>query len=147
MAKLLCVSERRVQQLAKEGIIPKAKQGQYELLPSVQGYIKYLQNLNKEHSPEGGKTKADLYAAQVRMTEAKAKREELRTAQIEGLLVPVSEVEDMWLTLMANLKSKVNSISQDWSHKLLGIDSLKEMRQQLKNMAHEVLDELSKTTI
>lgn len=43
IADLLMVSERRVQQLAKEGVIPKAERGRYELVPTVQGYIRYLQ--------------------------------------------------------------------------------------------------------
>ena len=37
IAKLLDLSERRVQQLSREGVIPKAERGQYDLIGSVRG--------------------------------------------------------------------------------------------------------------
>lgn len=43
LAQLFGVSERRVQQLAKEGVIPKAERGEYPLLASVKSYVKSLQ--------------------------------------------------------------------------------------------------------
>jgi phage terminase Nu1 subunit (DNA packaging protein) len=46
IAKLLMLTDRRVQQLSKEGVIPKADRGRYELAPAVQGYIRYLQSLD-----------------------------------------------------------------------------------------------------
>ena len=43
IARLLLLTERRVQQLVKEGVIPKTERNRYELAPAVQGYIRYLQ--------------------------------------------------------------------------------------------------------
>jgi len=45
MAKLLDLSERRIQQLSREGIIPKSQRSRYELVGSVKGYIHYLRDL------------------------------------------------------------------------------------------------------
>ena len=42
IAKLLKLSERRIQQLAKDNIIPKAERGKYDLVSSVHGYIDFL---------------------------------------------------------------------------------------------------------
>ena len=42
IAKLLLVSEGDVAQLVKDGVIPKPSKGLYELVASVQGYIKHL---------------------------------------------------------------------------------------------------------
>ncbi len=44
IAKLLDLSERRVQQLSREGVIPKAERGQYDLIGSVRGYVRYLRD-------------------------------------------------------------------------------------------------------
>ncbi len=44
IAELLNLTPRRVYQLTKEGIIPKASRGRYELVPAVRGYIKYLRD-------------------------------------------------------------------------------------------------------
>ena len=43
IASILNLTERRVQQLAHEGIIPKAERGKYDLIGCVRAYIKYLQ--------------------------------------------------------------------------------------------------------
>ena len=39
IAKLFGLSERRIQQLAQEGIIPKPDKNQYELIGCVRAYI------------------------------------------------------------------------------------------------------------
>lgn len=44
IAKLLLLTERRVQQLTEQNIIPKAERGRYELAPAVQGYVKFLRD-------------------------------------------------------------------------------------------------------
>ena len=48
IAKLLDLSERRVQQLSREGVIPKATRGQYDLVGSVRGYVRYLRSRNRK---------------------------------------------------------------------------------------------------
>ena len=42
MVEMLLLTPRRLQQLATEGIIPKAARGRYELAPVIQAYINYL---------------------------------------------------------------------------------------------------------
>jgi hypothetical protein len=44
IARLLNITERRLQQLAREGIVPKAAHGQYPLAAAIRGYVTYLQN-------------------------------------------------------------------------------------------------------
>lgn len=44
IARLLNITERRLQQLAREGIVPKASHGQYPLAGCIRGYVMYLQN-------------------------------------------------------------------------------------------------------
>jgi phage terminase Nu1 subunit (DNA packaging protein) len=44
IARLLDLSERRVQQLSREGVIPRAERGQYDLIGSVRGYVRYLRD-------------------------------------------------------------------------------------------------------
>jgi phage terminase Nu1 subunit (DNA packaging protein) len=43
IARVCNISERRVHQLAKEGIMPKAEKGRYAFLRCVTGYIQFLQ--------------------------------------------------------------------------------------------------------
>ena len=44
IAKLLLLTERRVQQLTREGVLPRADRGRYELAPVVQAYVRYLRD-------------------------------------------------------------------------------------------------------
>jgi len=44
-AGLFGITERRIQQLAKDEIIPKAGRGRYPLTGTVQNYVRYLQTL------------------------------------------------------------------------------------------------------
>jgi hypothetical protein len=43
LARLLNLTERRITQLAKEGVIPRSGRGKYPLANSVRGYITFLQ--------------------------------------------------------------------------------------------------------
>ena len=45
IANLLNISERRIEQLSKQKIIPKAGRGVYDLGPTVQAYVRYLQGI------------------------------------------------------------------------------------------------------
>lgn len=76
IAKLLLLTERRVQQLVAEGVLPKGERGRYELVPVVQGYIRYLRDraLNGDaNEPEAGMgDKARLLRAQADLAEMDA---------------------------------------------------------------------------
>ena len=87
VAKLLNLSPRRVQQLAKEGIIPKTEGGRYELAPAVQGYIGYL------HDRLSGKVEGDeddtmsLQSQRTRKVAAEAAQAEIALAKSRGEVV------------------------------------------------------------
>lgn len=47
IADLLCLeSKRRVEQLVKEGILPRITRGKYDPIDCVQSYIKYIKDIN-----------------------------------------------------------------------------------------------------
>ena len=46
ISQLLKLTERRIQQLAKDGIIPKADRGEYDMIPVVHAYIDFLMGHN-----------------------------------------------------------------------------------------------------
>ena len=50
-ADLFNISVRRIQQLAKDGIIPKVGRGRYPLIGAVKGYVGYLQTLGLSSEP------------------------------------------------------------------------------------------------
>ena len=83
IAKLFDVTERRVQQLAKKGIITKNERGRYDLKAAVQGYIKFL----RKSSLEGPEGTISLDEARRRKLTAEATLSELELAQKRETLV------------------------------------------------------------
>jgi len=70
IAVLLDLTERRVQQLAGEGVIPRNSHGRYEIGLAVRGYVKYL----RERSIRGDSSGADeVGASRVKLLTARAR--------------------------------------------------------------------------
>lgn len=85
IATLLNVSERRVEQLAKQKIIPKAGRGVFDLGPTVTAYIRYLQGLCSGAIREGEPSELDrrFQEARVLERESKARQAKCRADQME----------------------------------------------------------------
>lgn len=106
IAKLLMISERRVQQLTKEGVIPKAERGRYELAPSVQGYVKYLQEraIGKELGS------IDYNTEKARLVKLQADKAELEVDAMNGTLISKEDVLDAWTSMLVDMKTKILTI-------------------------------------
>lgn len=109
LAKLLVLTERRVQQLGKMGVLANKKRGEWYLVPSIQGYINYLQtNRTTPQSNEGASvTEKDLLNAEVRFKNAQADEKEMSVAQKRNELVPITEVEACMMQAFMGLRNSV----------------------------------------
>jgi hypothetical protein len=87
IAALLDLDVRRVQQLAKEGHIPKpARRGEYDAPACIRGYIRYLR------AQLDGET-GDQVAEKTRLVIAQRKKTEVETDRLLKKLVLVEDVE------------------------------------------------------
>jgi phage terminase Nu1 subunit (DNA packaging protein) len=105
IAKLLMLTERRVQQLSKDGVIPKAERGRYELAPAVQGYIRFLQdrmagNASQVDSIDYHKEKARKIKAEADMAEIEAKK---RRAEA----IDAQEVKRAWQLILGEVRANM----------------------------------------
>jgi len=91
MAKLFNVTERRVQQLASDGIIPRADRGRYHIIESVMGYVKFLQ----ERAYGKSATVQDSHYERTRYLKSKADLTELELAERAGKLVDADDVRKL----------------------------------------------------
>ena len=84
-ANLLNVSERRIEQLVKQKIIPKAGRGVFDLGPTVTAYIRYLQGLCSGAIKDGEPSELDrrLLEAKVLERESKARQAKYRADAME----------------------------------------------------------------
>lgn len=85
MSTLMNISERRLEQLSKKKIIPKAGRGVYDLGPTVQAYIRYLQGLCSGAIKAGEPSELDkrLLEAKVLEREQKARQAKIRADVME----------------------------------------------------------------
>ena len=85
IANLLNVSERRIEQLVKLRIIPKAGRGVFDLGPTVQAYVRYLQGLCSGAIRNTEPTELDrrLMEARVLERESKARQAKYRADMME----------------------------------------------------------------
>ena len=98
IAKLFDLDVRRVQQLAKEGILPAASQRPYkfDLLPTVKAYIRYLRdraNGKEAKTADTVKAEADKLRAEADLKQSKAKIAELQLKELEGKMHRSEDVE------------------------------------------------------
>ena len=141
VAKILNLTSTRVQQLAKDGIIPKASHGQYELISSVTSYIKYLQ----ERVPGGGgsKTSQDISTERARLLKAQADMVEIELAEKNAQLVAVGHVEMDWMGMVNACRSKLLAIPTKSAYQVAHLNDTHEIEKYLKRTIYEALEELA----
>lgn len=140
IAKLFNLTERRVQQLAKDGVIPKANKGKYELVACVQGYIHYLQEraMGKDSAPQ------DTYTERARLLKAQADKTELEVGTLKGKLLQIEQVESSWATMVTSCRSRLLTIPSKSAHQIAALNEPQEIERFLKRTIYEALAELGK---
>ncbi len=108
IARLLDLTERRVQQLAREGVIPPAarsggERGRYDLVGAVRGYVHYL----REQIVRSQSGAADFGAERARLVKAKADLAEMDAGARRSDLLPAEEVEEAWIAVLARLRARL----------------------------------------
>lgn len=97
IAQLFGVSVRRVQQLTQEGVIETVKipgEGRrYELVPTIQKYVKYLSDkaYNKSRSEKEMELREQKLQAEVALKESQGELHRLRTAIASGRYIEIEE--------------------------------------------------------
>lgn len=109
IAKLLNLSERRVQQLATDGIIPKGFKGQYDLIGCIRGYTLYLQKQLTQSDFR------DLKEEKTRLVKYQADKAQIDLAIVQGDAVLITDIEkqisDMISIVRARLLTLPNKLA------------------------------------
>lgn len=139
MAKVLNLTERRVQQLARDGIIPKPEKGKYDLIPCVIAYIKYLQerSVGKDAAPQ------DTHLQRARLLKAQAEKTELELATMRGNQVTVEQVEKDWMSMVTTVRSKLLAMPSKLAFQVITFDKPHEAETCIKRAVYETLTELA----
>ena len=141
LAKLFNLTERRVQQMARDGIIPKPEKGRYDLIACVQGYIKYLQD---RATGRGDIEPQDTYIERARLLKAQADKTELEVKAMNGKLMATEQVELLWAGLVTSFRARMLALPVRCAHLLLNLKTYPEIEGCLREHVHEALIELSR---
>ena len=138
IAKLFDCSERQVQKLAKDDVIPKPENGGYDLASCVQSYIRSLRRKSKF-----GDVGDEMEASKLRITKEQALKLELENRRKQGELLPKSDIQKEVGYAFSNVRTRLLAIPNKAAPAVFGIDSRAEIESILKQLVHESLDELA----
>jgi phage terminase Nu1 subunit (DNA packaging protein) len=148
LSKIINLTDRRIQQLAKKGIIPKANHGKYDLVDSINGYVCYLQDLVQTKDLEGVKTntKEDKarklhHEANIRQIEEQKAKRELEL--LDALLINRDDALMIWSEAFINIKKTLRSLPKKIASEVVGKDSEVEIEDKIKNYIDLSLEDLS----
>ena len=148
IAKLFGVTERRVQQLAQEGIIPAVSRKPYkfDLLPTVQAYIRYLSDkANGKEAKKGDDVQAesDKLRAEADLKQHKAKIAEMQLSELEGTMHRSEDVEAMTNDLVYTVRSMIMALPGRLAMDVVQATSANEASAVIRSECYKILEELS----
>lgn len=132
LADILKISERRVQQLAKDGILMRSDDGNFNLPDSVEGYLKF--------KTESGNVNFDREHAL--LEKAKREKTEIALAKLKGSLLRADDVEHLISGMIITCKTKLLSIPMKCAPRLLNCKCQAKIVGILEDAVYEALNEL-----
>ena len=139
ISKFLNLTERRVQQLARDGIIPKAEKGKYDLVRSVQRYVQYLQD-RAYGNPDAPR---DTHHERARLIKAQADKTELEVAALRNQLIPIETIEHDWMQQVSACRMRLLAIPSKSAFQIAALKEPTEIERFLKRAIYEALSELA----
>ena len=148
IAKLFGVTDRRVQQLAKEGVIPAAQTRPYkfDLLPTIQSYIKHLSdkaNGKEAKSTDTVQAEADKLRAEADLKRSKADIADLQLKELEGKMHRSEDVEAMTNDLVFTIRGMVLALPGRLAMDVVQVSSASEASALIRKECNKLLEELA----
>lgn len=148
IAKLFGVTDRRVQQLAKDGVIPAASVRPYkfDLLPTVQAYIRYLSdkaNGKESKSADTVQAEADKLRAEADLKQSKAKIAEMQLKELEGKMHRSEDVESVMNDLVYTVRSMIMALPGRLAMDIVQTSNANEASALIRSECYKILNELA----
>ena len=143
ISRLLDLSERRVQQLSREGVIPKAERGQYDLIGSVRGYVRYL----RDQALKAQAGAPDYAAERARFIRARADLAEMEAEEKRRSLIAAEQIEAAWIAVLALLRTRLLALPDRLAPQAFEQSTVGDTRNLIRAAIREVLDDLAQPDI
>ena len=146
IAQLFGVSVRRVEQLKAEGIITgKGRPTKYDLLPTIQAYIKYLSD--KANGREQKQSVAELeeqkLKAEADLKRSKADMADMQLQELEGKMHRSEDVEAMTNDLVYTIRGMVMALPGRLAMDIVQAQTPNEASAMIRAECNKVLEELA----
>ena len=137
-----------MQQLAKEGVIPavNTKPYQFDLLPTIQAYIRYLSDKanGKEAKPaDTVKAEADKLRAEADLKQSKAKIAEMQLKELEGKMHRSEDVEAVTNDLVYTVRSMIMALPGRLAMDIIKVPTASEASAMIRAECYKILNELA----
>lgn len=146
IAKLFGVSTRRVEQLKTEGIIRgQGKPTKYDLLPTIQSYIKYLSDKanGREKKEKDAALETGKLEAEKRIKTAKAEMAEIELKELRGKMHRAEDVEAIMTDHVFFLRSMLMAMPGKLAVDLAGTHTAAEQADRVKQEVYYILENLA----
>ena len=146
IAKIFGVSTRRIEQLKTEGVIKgEGKPTKYDLLPTIQAYIKYLSD--KANGREKKEAMANLeeakLSAEVEIKKSKAEAARLELKELQGKMHRAEDVEAIFTDHVLFLRSMLLAMPGKLAVDLAGEHTAAEQAETVKREVYYILNNLA----
>ena len=135
IAKIFGVSTRRVEQLKAEGIIKgQGKPTKYDLLPTIQSYIKYLSDkaYGREQKATDGENESRKIKADADLKATKAEIADMELQELKGEMHRSEDVEAMTTDLVFTIRSMMLALPGRLAIDLAAIEKPAEISERIK---------------
>lgn len=148
IGKLFDLTERRVQQLAKEGILPAAsvKPYRFDLLITVKSYIKYLSdkaNGKETKTADTLKAESNKLKAEAELKQTKAKISSMQLKELEGKMHRSEDVEAVMNDLVYTVRSMIIALPGRLAMDVMQATNANEASVIIRTECNKILEDLA----
>lgn len=139
-------TERHIQQLATDKVIKSIRikgVNYYELIPTIQSYIRYLQEIVDRRKKTNEEQESEKLEADIRYKKAKADRAELDLKILKAELLVSDDVRAYSEDLAATTKSLLTALPGRLAMDVMNVGSASEASVLIEDAVNEVLEELA----
>ena len=130
------MTPRRIQQLASEGIFPKASRGRYPVMECVQAHADILR---AEAARSGS---SDLGQARLEKERLEIRRRQIEVAKAEGELIDVDDHRAVIGKVADAFRAALLSVPGSWGPRVVGIPTPAEGTEAMRLCSEELLQDM-----
>ncbi|MEE0433900.1 MAG: protoporphyrinogen oxidase [Peptococcaceae bacterium] len=145
VAQLFGLTTRRIRQLREDGVIrSEGSPGKYDLIETVQSYIKHLSSkANGKKQKDNPELEKDKLDGEARIKQAKAEMAELELREMQGELHRAEDVEAITTDHVLYFRSMLMALPGKLAVDLAGTHTAAEQAARVKKEINFVLDSLA----